>query len=106
MTPPGIDFTELVNSVIILLTAVIGWLAVQVGRRTPPRAPVEAVKMEGAAIISSEPMLALARAVEANNAIQIKTQDIDTRRLAAIEDLTEELKELRNEMARHRNPTG
>lgn len=51
----GLDITELANATILLLTALVTWAAVYVGRRTTKPQPTSAagIQVEGAAIVSS-----------------------------------------------------
>ena len=118
----GIDYTALLNAVIGLVTAAVIWISVRIGRRvetekqeTPAKNGI-GITMQGAAIISGEPLLILARAVEAGNFTAIESNKLDKDRTAALrglataarkyvestDKLRDEIEELRNEIARRR----
>lgn len=108
-----LDFTALANAMLVLLTAVIIYFATQIGRRTQAivaQKPAAAeVKMDGVAIISAEPMKALVAAIEAGNMQGVEAigaaRGLEGKVAALTEgvgDLTEQVHELRDELARRR----
>lgn len=118
----GVDYTALLNAVIGLVTAAVIWISVRIGRKTeadknenPARTGI-GIAVEGAAIISSEPLMMLARSIEAANVLAVETNAIAKERTTALrsmarattkfvdstDKLTGEIEELRNEMARRR----
>ncbi|MCO6050824.1 hypothetical protein NGM99_13655 [Mesorhizobium sp. RP14(2022)] len=102
----ALDFTALANAVLALLTATIVLLATQIGRKAKsgqtPAQLTPGVEMQGAAIISNEPMKMLISAIEAGNMEGIQLRTAVTKLTEAIVDQTDEMKEMRNEMARRR----
>jgi len=108
MTWFGIDFTAFANGVMGLALALIGWAAVEVGRRTKraEQAPVGEVKMQGAAIISSEPVARLVSALEAYTTALTarriddeKARALGYRLVEAVTNLSGELAEVRRDDA-------
>jgi len=104
----GFDITELANATILLLTALIGYAAVYVGRRAKPeQEPAATVKMDGMTIISSEPLSALSRSIECLTLESValrrdaeKIRQVGYRNLELGGRLKEELEELRVEIRR------
>lgn len=106
----GLDLSELANSAIILLTALIGFAAVYVGRRAKEiqeRSPTAAISVNGAAIISSEAINALAGSVEALGAEMIERRQADEKMRGLIHQqiegdrhVVEQMRELRLAMGR------
>lgn len=95
------NLTNIANSLVILIVGVVGGLGINKGRKVASTEPAPApFKMEGAAIVSSESVMALARAVEAHNGmVSIENRRSTGELKEAIEDLGREVHELRHELA-------
>jgi len=95
----SLDITSLANATLGLLTGLIIWISVKVGRRTvAPAEPPATMKMEGVTVISSESLLALSRSIEGAILESTTRRAQDEKNRLATCELKNEIEELRFEM--------
>ena len=99
----ALDFTGLANSLLLLVTSMIATVAVWIGRRSKPEPkPTAAMKIDGAAIVSSESVMMLAKEVAANtialaqqHADEEKARQAIYRSIEAMNGVADQVEELR-----------
>ncbi|ALN73513.1 hypothetical protein [Aureimonas sp. AU20] len=106
----SLDFEKIANAIVILLTGFLSAFAFRRGRAHPSSMPTEGAHLEVAgALVDSGSIKALAAAVEGHSLSLVETRATGRNIIESldelgrrIEQLEEELREHRNEMARHR----
>jgi hypothetical protein len=105
----GLDFTQVANSVLALIASGILYLAVRLGlkARRAEQEPVATATMEGIAVVSSEPLKALAGSIEALGAEMIERRAVEEKMRSLIHQqiegdrhLVEQMRELRAAIGR------